>query len=82
MLNCRVLGDSVGNFTYFDQLGGCSLVDYMIVSEDILHSISYFNVMYPNEWSRHCIISAGININVPPVKNEDFSNMEFWPWNF
>lgn len=82
MLNGRFLGDSVGNFTYFDPLGGCSLVDYMIISEDILHCISYFNVMYPNELSGHCVISAGININVPHDKCEDLNNMEFWLGNF
>ena len=36
ILNGRSLGDSVGNLTYFDALGGCRVVDYMIVSEDII----------------------------------------------
>ena len=72
----------MGNFTYFDALGGCSVVDYMIVSEDMLSCISYFNVMFPNEWSGHCIISSGINISIPQVKKEDFSQMEFWPGKF
>ena len=82
ILNGRFLGDSVGNFTYFDTLGDCSIVDYMIVSEDLLSCISSFNVMLPNEWSGHCKINSGINISIPQVKKEDFSQMEFWPGKF
>ena len=40
IINCRLLGDSVGNFTNFDPRSGCSLIDYCIVSEDILHCIT------------------------------------------
>ena len=82
ILNGRFLGDSVGNFTYFDALGGCSVVDYMIVSEDIIPCISYFNVMLPNEWSGHCIINSGIKIDIPQDRKEDYSQMDFWPGNF
>ena len=82
ILNGRFLGNSVGNFTYFDALGGCSVVDYMIVSEDIIPCISYFNVMCPNEWLGHCMINTGININIPQDRKEDYSHMEFWPGSF
>ena len=81
ILNGRFLGDSVGNLTYFDALGGCSVVDYMIVSEDIIPCITYFNVMCPNEWSWHYVINTGININIPQDR-KDYSHMEFWPGNF
>jgi hypothetical protein len=57
ILNGRFLGDSLGNCTYFDARGGCSVIDYTIVSEDIFHYISYFNVLHPVETSSHCIIS-------------------------
>ena len=60
ILNGRLLGDSAGNFTYFDPRGGCSLIDYCIVSEDILHCITYFNAMSPTEHSGHCMIRMGI----------------------
>ena len=60
ILNGRPLGDSAGNFTYFDPRGGSSLIDYCIVSEDILHCITYFNVMSPTEHSGHCMIRMDI----------------------
>ena len=81
-LNGRFLGDSVGNFTYLDALGGCSVVDYMISSEHIIPCISYFNVMCPNEWSGHCIINTCINNNIPQDRKEDYRHMEFWPGKF
>jgi hypothetical protein len=45
ILNGRFLGDSLGNCSYFDARGGCSVIDYTIVSEEIFHYISYFNVL-------------------------------------
>ena len=45
ILNGRFLGDSVGNFTYFDPQGGCSVIDYMIASEDLLSYVTYFKIM-------------------------------------
>ena len=33
--------------------------------------------MFPNEWSGHCIISSDININIPQVEKEDFSQVKF-----
>ena len=70
ILNSRFLGDSLGNCTYFDVRGGCSVIDYIIVSEDIFHYISYFNVLPPVETSSHCIIRMAFNINTP-IGNHD-----------
>ena len=83
ILNGRFLGDSFGSFTYYDARGGCSVVDYMIVSEDIFHCISYFNVLPPIETSGHCRIRTAININdIIHNSENEYENMEFWPGNF
>ena len=83
ILNGRFLGDSLGSCTYFDVRGGCSVIDYIIVSEDIFHYISYFNVLPPVETSGHCIIRMALNINTPIVNHDnEYLNMEFLPGNF
>ena len=62
ILNGRLIGDSVGNFTYFDHLGGCSIIDYMIASEKFLDNILYFNVMPQIETSGQCVIRCCLPI--------------------
>jgi len=69
--------------TYFDVRGGCCVIDYTIVSEEIFHYISYFNVLPPVETSGHCIISMALNINIPIVNHDnEYLNIEFLPGNF
>ncbi|CAC5411314.1 unnamed protein product [Mytilus coruscus] len=83
ILNGRFLGDSVGKCTYFDARGGCSVIDYIIVSEDIFHYISYFSVLPLVETSGHCIIRMSLKFNVPIVNHDnEYTNMEFLPGNF
>ena len=43
MLNGRMLGDSIGYYTCH-KYNGSSVVDYMIISEELLNSVNYFNV--------------------------------------
>jgi hypothetical protein len=54
ILNGRVMGDSLGSFTYYCTQGK-SCIDY-IVSEDIVNSFNFLHVLPPNELSDHCII--------------------------
>ena len=82
ILNGRFLGDSVGNFTYFDPQGGCSVIDYMIASEDLLSYVTYFNVMPLNEDSGDCIIRAGIKFEIPSTVIEDTTDLLTWPDSF
>jgi hypothetical protein len=43
ILNDRILGDLLGNYTCYTP-NGCNTVDYAIVSENVLESILYFKV--------------------------------------
>lgn len=61
ILNGRVLGDSLGNFTCYTDHGKPSVIDYMIYSGRALSDIAYFKVHEPlAHYSPHCIISTVI----------------------
>ena len=57
ILNGRILGDLLGNYTCYTP-NGCSTVDYAIVSENVLESILYFKVnnFLPTLSDCHCPI--------------------------
>jgi hypothetical protein len=57
ILNGRVLGDAFGKYTCFTPQG-CSVVDYVIVSEGILDQILYFciNDFVATISDCHCIL--------------------------
>ena len=55
ILNSRVMGDSLGSFTYYCTQGK-SCIDYIVVSEDIVNSFNFLHVLPSNELSDHCII--------------------------
>ena len=55
ILNGRVMGDSLGSYTYYSSQGK-SCIDYVISSENIVHMFNFINVLPPNELSDHCII--------------------------
>ena len=61
MLNGRMLGDSNGKFTCIKSTGQ-SVVDYVIVSEDLLRKILYFKVSdFKSTLSDcHCMLSYGL----------------------
>ena len=84
ILNGRSIGDSVGNFTFLDSSGGCSVIDYMIVSESLYDRIIYFNVLPPMEESDHCIIRCGIKLHNQCFENESDEGTEWsgkFNWN-
>jgi exonuclease III len=61
ILNGRVMGDSLGSFTYYCTQGK-SCIDYIVVSEDIVNSFNFLHVLPPNELSDHCIIWFSLKI--------------------
>ena len=60
--NDRVGSDSgVGECTYVGT-GGSSLVDYVLVSEDLLQCFNEFTVHDPNPYTDHCVIEFSVNV--------------------
>ena len=56
ILNGRCAEDAgIGKYTFIGSRG-CSLVDYVLVSESIFDLISSFTVHDPNSLSDHCLI--------------------------
>ena len=70
VLNGRTLGDLCGSYTCY-QPSGSSVVDYMLVSEDLLTSVSYFLVHNLSDLSDHCQISCMIQCNYNIVQKEN-----------
>lgn len=62
ILNGRMLGDSLGYYTYYGPRGN-STIDYFVVSNDLLSKFSFVNVMPPTELSDHCVIQSAIKAN-------------------
>ena len=60
ILNGRVMGDSLGNFTYYSSQGK-SCIDYVISSENIVHMFNFINVLPQTELSDHCIVWFSFN---------------------
>lgn len=59
ILNGRTLGDTQGYFTCHRPQGS-STVDYMIISEELMHRVQYFHVHTKLDLSDHCKISMQI----------------------
>lgn len=63
ILNGRTLGDLTGQFTCHTPRGS-SIVDYMIVSEQLLSKVKFFKVHeFRGDLSDHCQISVMLNID-------------------
>ena len=62
ILNGRVAGDCLGNFTFYNT-NGQSTNGYWIVSETLLNKVEFFNILPPNELSDHCIIRTSFNFD-------------------
>lgn len=62
ILNGRTTGDSIGQLTCYTP-NGCSVVDYFIVSENLLSKVCFFKVHnLLGDLSDHCQISVLLNI--------------------
>ena len=61
ILNGRIIGDLFGKFTCHKPTGS-SLVDYVIVSEELLDNVLYFKVsdFIPNFSDCHCKLSFSL----------------------
>ena len=62
IVNGRTIGDIFGNFTCI-KYNGCSLVDYTIVSQQLLSQIGYFEVLDFSTLSDHCPIVCSMLVN-------------------
>ena len=56
ILNGRSKGDPLGNFTYYDEKLGASVVDYSICNQDFYGHIENVMTLPQNELSDHCKI--------------------------
>lgn len=65
ILNGRTRGDQLGNFTSF-QSSGCSVVDYIICSDDIISKVDHMLVSAPTKFSDHAMLFLLLNIPIAP----------------
>lgn len=60
ILNGRVGKDKdVGDFTYYDRHGG-SVIDYMMLSQEMFTSVQEFEILDPVSFSDHCMLKLGL----------------------
>ena len=73
IVNGRALGDSVGYFTCFSHTGAPSVIDYMLAPQTFFKSIDSFQVLDPNDYSIHSILSIKIRTKhfLPQTTNEN-----------
>jgi hypothetical protein len=62
ILNGRCLGDCRGQFTCFSPAGGPSVIDYVLVANDIFHTIKTFQVAPLNPLSIHCMMTLTMQV--------------------
>ena len=63
-LNGRTKGDLIGQFTC-NTYNGASVVDYVIVSQDLFPFVQSFSVHYPTELTHHSCLSVVMRIETP-----------------
>ena len=83
IMNGRCTGDIPGHFTCHTT-NGSSVVDYGLLSTDLLHNVCYFHVLPPNMFSDHCCIKTCIklkNLKTAKEKNETLKPLDpFYQW--
>ena len=62
-LNGRVLGDLTGSFTCH-QRNGSSVVDYILVNENMIQNVSMFKVHDVSPISDHCMVSMVLRVKL------------------
>ena len=65
-LNGRILGDMTGSFTCH-QRNGSSVVDYSMVTENLLPCVSLFKVEEVSPLSDHCMVSVVLHMKVKKI---------------
>ena len=63
----EILGDRLGNFTYFNNLGG-SVEDYLLADSNIWEKILEFKVLDPTFDSKHAPIMAALKFFVSKLE--------------
>lgn len=81
ILNGRTLGDSQGLFTCHRPQGS-STVDYMILSEEMIHRVQFFTVHDKRDLSDHCKISMQMKCRVRKPDAHKQINMSPMPPTF
>ena len=72
ILNGRTFGDSRGKFTAHCSLGS-SVIDYMIISEEMSHKVLSFHVHdFKKSLSNHCMLSCMLSANF--IEQTDIEN--------
>ena len=71
--NDRFLGDCGGNFTCYNHMNSSSVIDYILLHEDLLKSVNSFCVELLNPLSIHCMIHVDIKLQY--VKTEVNNNI-------
>ena len=76
ILNGRVGDDKgVGKFTFVGSRG-CSVVDYVLASQDLFEYVSTFKVHDPNILSDHCLLSFSFTFGAEPITDAIFDSYE------
>lgn len=65
ILNGRINGDKMGNYTSF-QPKGCSVVDYAMCSEDIMGEVNHMLIGPPTVVSDHAQVTIQLNVSPKP----------------
>ena len=81
ILNGNMIGDITGNYTCH-RYNGSSVVDYMVTSQHLLHTINQFKVMSFSILSDHCPTSCFINSSVRGSTATDILTLEDNPLGF
>ena len=71
--NEEILGDRLGNFTYFNNLGG-SVEDYLLADSNIWEKILEFKVLDPTFDSKHTPIMAALKFFISKLGKEKLFN--------
>lgn len=85
IMNGRVGNDEgVGKYTFVGNRG-CSVVDYVLASQNLFPLVKTFEVQDPNILSDHCIINVSFelaNENENNCNSEDYESVSFqYKWN-
>jgi exonuclease III len=79
VMNGRIGRDAgIGKYTFVGS-SGCSLIDYVLASINIINLFDSFEVGDPNILSDHCEVRFGLHCNLPPNENVVLDKREINP---
>ena len=71
ILNGRMKGDAIGNFTHLNANSGTSTIDYGLCNQYLYSSVENFIILPINELSDHSKLTTIFKCNLPPETNVD-----------